>query len=269
MNLLELELLTKDVKSIVLSVGDYIREQASVFDNNKIVYKAENDLVSYVDKNAEKLLVKGLGQLFPEADFITEEGSAGRDNKAYTWVIDPLDGTTNFTHGLPVYSISVALYENEYPILGVVLEVNRKELFWAFKDGGAFLNDLSIKCSATAELKKSLIATGFPYSMLGKEDDYFLLLKNLQLQSQGIRRLGSAAVDLCYVACGRFEAYFEYNLNAYDVGAGALIVQEAGGTVSNFTGLNKDWNSGKEIVASGAIHSTLINFIKKYWKSSL
>ena len=254
-----------EVKLLVLDVGQFIKSESKSFDESKIVYKEFNNLVSYVDKGAEERLVDGLKKVLPEADFIAEEGTAVFEGKEFTWVIDPLDGTTNFSHGLPIYSISVALYQNERPVIGVVLEVNSGELFSAVKGGGAFMNDSKINVSTVGTLEKSLVATGFPYYMFDKLDNYFEILKSLVKKTHGIRRLGSAAVDLCYVACGRFESYFEFNLNPYDVGAGALIVLEAGGVVSNFNGEDKDWSTGKEIVASGKVHQEIIEEIKESW----
>ena len=263
---MKLNKIVNEVKELVISVGAFIRHESTHFDESAIVYKELNNLVSYVDKTAEERLVAGLKTICPEADFIAEEGTAKREGKEYTWVIDPLDGTTNFSHGLPVYSVSVALYQNNRPIVGVVYEVNKDELFSAVKGGGAFLNDKPIHVSKIPTLEKSLVATGFPYYMFDKLDDYFEILKSLMQKTHGLRRLGSAAVDLCYVACGRFESYFEFNLNAYDVAAGALIVLEAGGSVSNFLGEDKDWPEGKEIVASGPVHDEIITEISKHWK---
>lgn len=263
---LDLQSICKEVKALIVQVGDFIKNESATFDESKIVYKEFNNLVSHVDKGAEMRLVEGLKMILPEADFITEEGTAGKEDKDYTWVIDPLDGTTNFSHGLPVYSISVALYQYDRPILGVVLEVTSGELFSAVKGEGAYLNDKPISVTKINTLDKSLIATGFPYYMFDQLDPYFDILKSFVQKTHGIRRLGSAAVDLCYVACGRFEGYFEFNLNSYDVGAGALIVQEAGGKVSNFSGQDSDWPEGTEIVASGNVHDEMIEVIGEYWK---
>ncbi len=253
------------VKTLVREVGVFIKAESKTFDTSKIDYKEFNNLVSYVDKGAEEKLVKGLKRILPDADFIAEEGTAKREDKAYTWVIDPLDGTTNFSHGLPIYSISIALYHNEKPLVGVVLEINKNELFSAYKGGGAYMNDKKISVSEIDTLEKSLVATGFPYYMFDNLDAYFDILKVFMQKTHGLRRLGSAAVDLCYVACGRFESYFEFNLNAYDVGGGALIVQEAGGVVSNFCGGDDNWSNGKEIVASGQVHEKMIEVIKPLW----
>ena len=166
------EICTK-VKSLVLEVGVFIKEESITFDTASIDYKEHNNLVSYVDKGAEQKLVEGLKIILPDADFIAEEGTAKREGKDYTWVIDPLDGTTNFSHGLPIYSISVALYNDNKPLVGVVLEVNRNELFSAYKGGGAYMNNKLIAVSDIDTLEKSLVATGFPYYMFDNLDAYF------------------------------------------------------------------------------------------------
>ncbi|HWZ22484.1 MAG TPA: inositol monophosphatase family protein, partial [Cytophagaceae bacterium] len=180
------------------------------------------------------------------------------------WVIDPLDGTTNFLHGMPSYSISVALIQGTVILVGVVYEINLDECFYAWKDGGAFLNGNKISISPVKELEHSLIATGFPYMMRGKSDQYFEIIKHMVNKSHGLRRLGSAAVDLCYVACGRFEAYFEFNIHIWDIAAGILLVQEAGGKVTDYSG-GDDYLQGKELLAAGAIHGEALEIIKKYW----
>lgn len=247
-------------------VGKFIRTEAENFDLSKVEMKEFNNLVSYVDKGAEEQLVEGLRQILPEAGFITEEGTASHSDEEYKWIIDPLDGTTNFTHGLPAYAVSIALAKGHDLLLGVVYEVNRQECFSAWKNGGAYCNGKPIRVSQATTLDKSLLATGFPYYMFDKLDAYMDILKTFMQKTHGIRRIGSAAVDLCYVACGRFEGYYEFNLNAYDIAGGAIIVKEAGGTVSDFSG-GSNYFYGEEIVASnGKIHQEVIDDIQKYWK---
>ena len=247
-------------------VADFIRKEAESFNVDKVEKKGFNDLVSYVDKQAEMQLVEGLKYLFPEAGFITEEGTVNEKADEYNWIIDPLDGTTNFVHSLPIYSISVALMQNDELVLGVVYEVNKKEAFHAYKGGGAFCNEKPIKVTPAKTLSESLIATGFPYTDFGLTEDYLKVLGSFMGKSHGVRRLGSAAVDLAYVAAGRFEGFFEFNLNAWDVAAGIIIVKEAGGEVSKFTA-GGDPVFGREIVASnGAIHEEMLEVIAEFWK---
>lgn len=230
------------------NVGNFLRDELGKVNNQQIETKSLNSLVSYVDKTAEEMLVKQLSAALPNSVFLTEEETIEQQKGEFRWIIDPLDGTTNFLHQIPVFAISIALQQNEETILGVVLEINRKECFSAYKNGGAFLNEQPIKVKANDQLSDSLIATGFPYYDFEREEAYFKLFRNLIRQTRGIRRLGSAAVDLCYVACGRFDAYFEYSLNSWDVAAGALIIQEAGGHVFDFSGEN-NFLFGREIVA--------------------
>ena len=262
----KLSLLLEETQEVAKQVGSFIRKERQHFDVAKVEHKGFNDLVSYVDKEAEKKIVAALSKILPEAGFITEEGTNTTRADRYNWVIDPLDGTTNFIHGVPVFAVSIALIDGEEVILGVVYEVNRHECFYAMKGGGAFCNDTKIKVSPAPDLSASLIATGFPYYNFELIDKYLAALKSMMQKTHGLRRFGSAATDLCYVASGRIEGFFEYNLNSYDVAAGALIVQEAGGTVTDFSGGN-NFVFGREIIASnGHIQEEFSKEIKAIWK---
>lgn len=261
----QLSALLEETQEVAKQVGSFIRKERQHFDVEKVEHKGFNDLVSYVDKEAERLIVEKLEKVFPEAGFITEEGTNSTQAEIFNWVIDPLDGTTNFIHGIPVYAVSIALMERDEVILGVVYEVNRHECFYAMKGGGAFCNDTRIKVSAAPDLSASLIATGFPYYNFELIDRYLNSMKSLMQKTHGLRRMGSAAVDLCYVASGRTEGFFEYNLNSYDVAAGTLIVQEAGGMVTDFAG-GKDFIFGRKIVASnGSIHGEFLAVLDEFW----
>lgn len=233
-------------------VGDYIREQSRLFETSQTEHKGKNDLVSYVDKASEQKLVTALSKILPQAGFITEEQTVKVDQREYTWIIDPLDGTTNFIHGLPIYSISVALQHHDQLVLGFVYEIGKSEMFHAIKSGGAFLNGEAISCTPTENISDSLLATGFPYYKFDYLPQYMKLFSDLMQESHGLRRLGSAAVDLAYVAAGRFDAFFEYNLNAWDVAGGILIVEEAGGKCLEFNGGN-DPLFGRSIIAGNAM----------------
>ncbi len=255
------------VCEIVTRTGKFIQAEALSFTPDKIEVKGLHDLVSYVDKQAEIQLVEALSALLPEAGFITEEKTINKTGDIYTWVIDPLDGTTNFMHGLPVYSISIALMEYDEIVVGVVIELNRNELFHAWKNGPAMLNDKEISVSKYATLGESLIATGFPYSDFKEIDAYLLLMKQMMIAGQGLRRLGSAAIDLCYVACGRFETYFEFNINSYDVAGGMFIVQQAGGRFTTFEASRpsaRDIYASRQILASnGLVHDQMLQILQK------
>jgi myo-inositol-1(or 4)-monophosphatase len=261
----ELERVLIDVITLSKYVGDFIRKESQNFDSSKIELKGLNDLVSYVDKEAEKMIVEGLKSIFPQAGFITEEGTAMEKGEVFNWIVDPLDGTTNFMHGLPVYAVSIALTENDKVILGVVHEVNRDECFYAIRGGKAYCNEKEISVSKASGLSQSLLATGFPYYDFGQMEKYLGILNEFMQKTHGLRRLGSAAVDLCYVACGRFEGYFEYNLNPWDVAAGSLIVQQAGGFVTDFKG-GGDFVFGREIVAGNASQGQILEVIQRHWK---
>ena len=252
-------------KAVAEEAGAFIRKERQFFDLKNVEQKGLNDLVSYVDKQAERMIVEKLSEVLPQADFITEEGSAHTDGKDYTWIIDPLDGTTNFIHGLPIFSVSIGLKHLDEMVMGVVYEVNFQECFYAMKGHGAFCNDKPIKVSQIKNLNESLIATGFPYSAFAQVDAYLDALKEIMKKTHGVRRWGSAAVDLCYVASGRFEGFFEFDLKPYDVAAGALIVQEAGGMVTDFSQGN-NFLFGKQILASnGYIHKEFDGLLQEVW----
>lgn len=262
---MDLSILIQDVTKLTKDVGVFIRTEAAVFDRSHIEYKGLNDMVSYVDKTAEQMLVSGLATLLPSAGFITEEKTIDKTGETYTWIIDPLDGTTNFIHGIPTFSVSVALKQNEDLILGVVYEINRDECFYAWQNGGAWLNEKPISVSATQKISNTLLATGFPYYDFEKQQPYLNLFQELMRSCHGLRRIGSAAVDMAYVACGRFDGYYEYNLNAYDVAGGAVLVKEAGGDVFDFFGGN-DFIARRELVATnGKISKEMLKYIKKHF----
>lgn len=263
---MDLESLCQAVVQISKEVGVFLRKEAQIFDLSQIEYKGMNDLVSYVDREAENKLVRRLREILPEAAFYTEEAEENQALTAqpYHWIIDPLDGTTNFMHNLPIFAISIGLMHGQEMVLGVVYEVNREECFYAWKGGGAYCNGRAIRVSPVADLSDSLLATGFPYRDFDQVPAYLEIIKAFMQQTHGLRRMGSAAVDLAYVALGRFQGFFEYNLNAWDVAAGALIIQEAGGTVSTFKGKN-DFVFGREIVAAGPIHPQMLQLIQRYW----
>lgn len=263
MSQIELEALTQQTCQIVTDVADFIRGEMGKVKAAEIEDKSWNSLVSYVDKTAEEKLVSGFKRLLPDSVFLTEEETVEQEKGDFQWIIDPLDGTTNFLHQLPCFSISVALRHKEETILGIVYEVNQNECFYAWKGGGAFLNGRKIQVTKTQDLKDSLIATGFPYYDYDQIKPYLNVLEYFMTTTRGIRRLGSAAVDLVYVACGRFDAFFEYSLNAWDVAAGAFIVQEAGGLVVDFKGGN-DFLFGRSLIATNQGLSTeILTLIQK------
>jgi myo-inositol-1(or 4)-monophosphatase len=263
---MQLESLTKQVIEIAKQAGDFIRQERKSFSSDRIEYKGLNDLVSYVDKNAEKIIVSELEKILPEAGFITEEKTTTKIGERYNWIIDPLDGTTNFIHGLPTYSVSIALKEYGELVSGVVYEINLDECFYAWKGSAAYLNGSEIRVSGIDTVGKSLVATGFPYYNFEKQAAYIELFTELMRSSQGLRRLGSAAVDLVYTACGRFETFYEYNLNAWDIAAGVLIVRQAGGEVVNFKGGDEVMNARELLATNGKVTQEMLRIIQKYFK---
>lgn len=263
---MELKTLTENVTAIAREVGEFIRSEAESFTHDKIEYKGLNDLVSYVDKTAEERLVAKLSGLLPSSGFITEEATISKTGEMYNWIIDPLDGTTNFIHGIPTFAISIALQKGTELVSGVVYEINRDEMFYAWAGGGAFLNGKTIRVSGADAISKTLLATGFPYYDFTKQEQYLRAFSELMQSCHGLRRIGSAAVDLAYVAAGRFDGFFEYNLNAWDVAAGALIVREAGGKVLDFSG-GTNFISQRELIAgSPVIADQLLDILQRHFK---
>ncbi len=263
----KLKQLTLQITKLAREAGEFQLHELKNFELSNIELKGRsNDLVSYVDKETEKLVIKSLTALVPEAGFESEEGTVEQSTTGLRWIIDPLDGTTNFLHKLPLFSISIALVQDDTILIGVVHEPSRNECFYAWKDGGAYMNGESINVSAITTLSESLIATGFPYSLRGKAEQYFLLIRHFVENTHGVRRLGSAALDLCYVACGRFESYFEFNLKPWDVAAGILIVREAGGAVTNYAGGPDKCQTAEEVCATNKhIHPHMIKTFQTYW----
>ncbi|MDP2723475.1 MAG: inositol monophosphatase family protein [Bacteroidales bacterium] len=252
---MNLEYITLEVNKICIETGQFIKSHVEKLSDQDVVEKGIHNLVTFVDKESEKRIIEALTPLVEDAGFIAEEQSELPRSDVYNWIVDPLDGTTNFIHGIPLFAISIALMKKDEVMIGVVYEVNMKECFYAWKGGGAFLNGKPIHVSGTNKLDNSLIATGFPYYDYSLLDPYLSLFKDLMQTSRGVRRLGSAAVDLAYVACGRFELFYEYGLQSWDVAAGVLIVLEAGGKVTDFKQGNQ-YVFGHQMIASNAlIHS--------------
>lgn len=264
-NSLDLQHLTTQVCKLARTVGMYLKNEISKLNSTEIESKGLHNFVTYIDKASEERLMHELKKILPEAGFIAEESPGAKTFDRYNWVIDPLDGTTNYIHGLPVYSISIALIEKEKVISGVVYEPNLDECFYAWKGSKAFLNKQVIEVSKSATINDSLFATGFPYYDYGMLDQYLDVFRFLLKNSHGIRRIGSAAVDLAYVSCGRFEGFYEYSLQPWDVAAGSLIVEQAGGKVSSFAG-EDNYIFGKEIVATNdKVYNEFMQVIKKYF----
>jgi len=247
-----LELITNEVISIVTEAAGYVKNERLNFKQENVELKNVNDFVSYVDKETERMLVHKLSVVIPNAGFLTEESTTKyQKGFEYYWIIDPLDGTTNFIHNSTPYAISVALFKNNEPLIGVIYEITRDEIFYAWKGSKAYLNGNVIRVSNVHELSEAIISTGIPHDyvkykfMISKTYDYFIQ------HTHGLRQSGSAATDLAYVACGRYDGRFEYGLKPWDIAAGILIVQQAGGYVFDFSG-NKDYFTNGEVVAANS-----------------
>ncbi len=228
----------------------------------------ERNLVTEIDKKAEHLIIEMIRRRYPDHDFLGEESGSHNTASEYKWVIDPLDGTTNFTHGLPIFSTSIALERKGEVILGVIYDPSADELFTAEKGKGAYLNNRRMQVSQTTSLMQSLVVTGFPYNIGSNPDNAVEHFTNFLLESQAIRRLGSAALDLSYVACGRFDGFWEVSLNPWDMAAGILFVEEAGGKFTNFKGFPSDIYSQNVLATNGLIHDQMLSVLKKGMKGA-
>jgi len=234
---------------IARRAGRFIAEQRETFSFSDVEFKGEQNMVSYVDKQAERMVADELAGLIPEAGFVTEEGTVASDTeKPLVWIVDPLDGTTNFIHGFSPYCVSIALSEEGELVAGVVYEVTRDEMFYAWRGSYAYLNGQRIRVSEVDSLSKALIAIGFSYGELSRTDEFVDSLVHFQNTTNGIRRLGSAAADLAYVACGRCDAFYHRGLSPWDVAAGALIARQAGARVTDYRG-GENYVFGREIIA--------------------
>jgi myo-inositol-1(or 4)-monophosphatase len=223
--------------------------------------KGDINLVTEVDLASEKLILDAIASRYPRHQVLAEEGGLGAITSEHRWIIDPLDGTTNFAHGYPCFAVSIALEYQGKVVLGVVYDPMRDELFAAELKAGASLNNRAIRVSSTAELMRSLLSTGFPYDIKTSNLTNLDHWSNFAMNAQALRRDGAAALDLCYVACGRYDGFWELSLSAWDTAAGALIVEEAGGRVTDFGGAEFS-NYKPEIVASnGLIHSRMIEVL--------
>ena len=240
------------VAELASNVGAYVKQERQKFNTSGIETKGKNDFVTYVDKASEERIVEGLSKILPEAGFIAEEKTSIKRGERYNWIIDPIDGTTNFIHGLPPHAISIALQYDSELVIGVVHEIALNESFYAWKDGGAYLNGNPIHVSKNKTVTDSLIATGFPYSDYTRMDAFIETMKYFFTNSHGLRRIGSAATDLAYVACGRFDAFYEYALKPWDVAAGAVLVKEAGGCICDFSG-GDTYLYGGELISSNSL----------------
>lgn len=242
--------------------GEIIREGFGK--NFSIEFKTnESNLLTEIDKKSEKLIKEFIIKEFPSHSILAEESGIENKNSEYCWVIDPLDGTTNFAHGLPIFAVSIGVQKNNETIVGVVYDVMQDFCYSAELGSGAFCNNNKLSVSKTDTLQRSLLVTGFPYDIYENPDNAFELFIEFLKSSRGMRRLGSAAIDFCYVAKGVFDGYWEVNLQPWDICAGKLILEEAGGNVTGFNGEKININSKRILASNNLIHNSMIQIINK------
>jgi myo-inositol-1(or 4)-monophosphatase len=253
-----------DYKRLAVSAarkaGDYLKKH--LHSRHDVRFKGEIDIVTEADQQAESIIIAAIHQQYPDHDILAEESPATHTGSLYRWIIDPLDGTTNYAHGYPVFCVSIALEWDGSCILGVVFNPMLEEMFVVEKGQGAFLNDKPIAVSETTELSRSLLATGFPYDIrLTKENniDHF---ESMAVKSQAIRRAGSAALDLAYVAAGRFDGFWELKLKPWDTAAGCLLVEEAGGTITDLHGEAFTLTAPHVVASNGRIHREILSVLR-------
>lgn len=241
--------------------GNLLKEKFT--HKHEIYFKGDINLVTEADKMSEDLIIAGIKNKFPDDGILSEESPAQNSQAKRRWIIDPLDGTTNYAHGYPVFCVSIALENEGVIILGVIYDPMRDDIFTAVRGEGAFLNGNRLKVSSTALLSRSLLATGFPYDIRESKDnnlDYFNLMA---MEAQAIRRAGAAALDIAYLAAGRFDGFWELKLMPWDMAAGTLMVKESGGVVSDMFGGAWDITSPNVLVSNGLIHEQMIDVFKK------
>jgi myo-inositol-1(or 4)-monophosphatase len=256
------------------NAGDIILRHHNQIDSLNIDKKAEHDFVSEIDKQAEEAIISEIRKFFPEHSILGEESGEllGTDNKC-KWVIDPLDGTTNYLHGFPQYSVSIAMFEGSTPQHAVVFDPFKNELFYATKGQGAFIesdkDNKRIRVSQTSDMATTLIGTGFPFKMPQHLDTYLETFRAIHPQTAGIRRAGSAALDLAYVAAGRMDGFWEIGLNIWDIAAGVLLITEAGGFVGDFAGGGEYFTTGNVVAGNKHIFKEVLKTIKPHLTAEL
>jgi myo-inositol-1(or 4)-monophosphatase len=255
----QVERYLKEASLAAVKAGKYLLEGLNR--KKQIDFKGEVDLVTSYDRQSEEIIYAELSRNFPDHSFLAEEAISQDNESEYCWIVDPLDGTTNFAHSLPIFCVSIALVFKKEIIVGVVYDPARDEMFTVSKGNGACLNNRPIRISDTRELDKSLLATGFPYDVRVSPDNNLNHFSRFAIRAQAIRRCGSAALDLCYVACGRFDGFWEMKLKPWDLAAGALMVKEAGGRTTDFYGQDFEITSPDIVASNGLIHQSMLEII--------
>jgi myo-inositol-1(or 4)-monophosphatase len=247
------------IEETAREAGALLRDRIN--DRHTVCYKGEINLVTEVDHLSEALIVKRIRDSFPDHGILTEESPETAKSSAFRWIVDPLDGTTNYSHGYPAFCVSIALEEGSQVRLGAVYNPMLDELFIAEKGAGAYLNGSRLKVSQTAELSRSLLATGFPYDIREDRNNNINYFVSMALNAQAVRRAGSAALDLAYLAAGRFDGFWELKLFPWDIAAGWLIVAEAGGLVTDLHGAPFDFHSPDILASNGLLHGEMCSLL--------
>lgn len=248
--------------------GAIINRAADNLDVLTVRHKSLNDLVSEVDRASEDAIIDVLKSAYPDHSILAEESGASGDSE-YVWIIDPLDGTTNFLHGLPIYAVSIALTHKGQLQHGVIFDPTRNDLYTASRGGGAFLNDRRLRVGKRDKLIDGLIGTGFPFRMFDYIDAYTAMLREFMTKTAGVRRPGAAALDLAAVAAGRLDGFWEIGLAPWDMAAGVLMIQEAGGLVGDLEGNDKYMESGRIVAGSPKIFAQMLGTIKPHLTDAL
>lgn len=252
-------------KEAALNAGNLLIQSYGKLKKSQVHMKAKNDFVTELDKKSEALVISHIKKYFPDHSFYAEESGAALGSKA-VWIIDPLDGTSNYIHQIPLFAVSIGVYENKALRAAVIYDPVHRELFLAEKGKGAFLNKARIRVSPTSKLKNCVVATGIPFRARDRFNEYMASLRKISLASTGLRRGGSAALDLAYVACGRYDLFWEIDLAPWDIAAGALLLQEAGGKITDMWG-NAGFFKSCDIVASNSkTHNEILSITKKAFK---
>lgn len=249
--------------------GEFILDNLGRVSKEDVSMKQASDFVTRVDKDSEQIIIKTIKNSFPNHSFLAEESGKESDSEHYRWIIDPLDGTTNYIHEYPMFSVSIALEYKGGIISGVIFDPLRNEIYTAEKGKGVFLNGKPVKVSSVNSLKNSLITTGFPFRKKEMIDMYLKLFRNIFYKVSDIRRAGSAALDLAHLACGRCDGFFELGLSPWDIAAGSLLIKEASGVITDFGGGEDYLLTGNVVAGSPALHKEILEEVKKVFKETI
>lgn len=260
----ELSCMLDTAKEAALIGGDILMQEFGKLNQDQIGLKGMGDYVTELDIRSEQAIIRKIKESYPDHIIHAEESGEEMHESSYRWLIDPLDGTANYVHGIPMFGVSVAVVRGSDILMGVVYHPDREELFWAVKGEGAFLNGKPICVSPKKEMAYSMLASGFPWRSKTHIDSYMVCFKELFLAAAGIRRMGSAAIDLAYVACGRFDGFWEMKLGPWDIAAGIILVKAAGGVVTDFCGGDGYLVSGNVVAGNPGIHEKILEVTRRH-----